>query len=136
MSNKAEYLLNQHTQFAMALLSSKSIEDAAFSIGISTRTAQRYLSDERFKSILHSLQEQALAQTAVSLSSAATSAVATLTEIMQDDGNPSGVRARCADLILQSNLRYSELVSLGNRIKALESMRKGSNVTTQVIDTD
>lgn len=115
---------NRYNQAALALLSNSSIENAAFVTGVTTRTLQRYLIDPAFQAILHDMQQQVISQASMRLSAAAGMAVETLQNIMCDDDAPYGVRSRCADLILQSCLRYAELVSLGNRVKTLERNAK------------
>jgi len=115
---------SRHTQYAMALLNNSSIENAAFQVGVTTRTLQRYMIDPEFLAILHDLQAQVIAQASVRLSAAAGMAVETLQNIMCNDDAPYGIRSRCADILLQNVLRYAEIVSLGNRVKTLERNAK------------
>lgn len=87
-------------QIIGALIACYTVEDAASSIGISTRTIYRRLDDVWFRAklddALQSLREAREAQ-ALSLVDMAFS---TLQETMSDDSAPPSVRVRAAEIAL------------------------------------
>lgn len=87
-------------QIIGALIACYTVEDAASSIGISTRTIYRRLDDVWFRAKLDdALQSLREAREAQALSLVDT-AFSTLQETMSDDSAPPSVRVRAAEIAL------------------------------------
>lgn len=87
-------------QIIGALLACYTVEDAASSIGISTRTIYRRMDDWMFRSKLDdALQTVREARQAQALS-LVDSAFSTLQKTMNDDTAPPSVRVRAAEIAL------------------------------------
>lgn len=104
-----------------ALLSAPTVEDAAALAGVSRESLYRWLrSDPRFRDELHAAEAAALAETSRRLVGLAGRALATIAGVMDDESASATVRLRAAESVLGHLLRVRELVTLEERITALE----------------
>lgn len=101
-----------------ALAAGHSNPEAGKIAGLSAKTVQRRLRDPLFRAELDDLKREIVQQTAASLSTAATSAVATLEMLMAS--RDEWVQLRAAKEILDVSIRYREALELPERIAALE----------------
>jgi hypothetical protein len=101
-----------------ALAAGHSNPEAGKIAGLSSKTVQRRLSDPLFRAELDDLKRQMVQQTAASLSTVATSAVATLEKLLAS--RDEWVQLRAAKEILDVSIRYREALELPDRIAALE----------------
>lgn len=114
----------QYTKAVAALLSTCTIQAAADTIGVTSRTMQRWMNEPEFQALLHEAQDAMLAQAAIKVTGLSGQAVSTLADVLADEDAPLGVKTRAADLALSNALRLSEQVSLAQRIRALEAKQK------------
>jgi transposase-like protein len=114
-------LTHKQRQAIPALLASGTVTAAAEAAGISRETLYRWLrTDAQFRAELHAAEALALAETTRRLVALSGHALTTITGVMLDATEPGAIRLRAADVILQRLLQLRELVTLEDRITALE----------------
>ena len=75
-----------------ALLSQRSVEDAARAVGIGTKTLLRWLQVPEFRAAYLQARREAVAQAAARLQQATGAAVATILKLMVDPNAPAATR--------------------------------------------
>lgn len=114
-------LMPKQVSAIAALLTVKDVAGAAKDAGVSLRTLRRWMvSDATFIAALKEAQHQALEDVTRRLAGVASYAITTIAALMADKRTPASVRLRAAIAILDQLLRIRELVSLEERIVALE----------------
>jgi len=108
-------------RFVAALMTARTIEDAATIAGVTKRTGMRYLADPNVRAAVNEAQAQALAQVTRQAVQAMTEALDVLRGIASDEDAPSGSRVSAARAILENGLRYNEAVTLAERVSELEA---------------
>jgi hypothetical protein len=116
---KPDISTNQE-RFIAAVLSTRTIADAARQIGISERTAYRYLDDPEVRAALDSALDQALSQAAQRAAVGMDRALATLYTILEDPNTPLTGRIAVARLLLQAGPRLHENITLMQRMESIE----------------
>jgi len=114
-------LTAKQRRFVAALMTARTVEDAAQVAGIAERTAWRYLANSDVRAALHEAQAQALAQVTRRAVQAMTEALDVLRGIAADGDAPTGARVSAARAILENALRYNEAVTLAERVSELEA---------------
>lgn len=104
----------------LALLSSRSIEEAAQAAEVDPRTLYRWLKDPAFAAKYREGKKAAYAQAIGRLHQMTTAAVTTLGKVMVDSGTPASTRVRAADSILNHVAKAIELEDIEARVTALE----------------
>src|SRR5438046_455273 len=84
----------------VALLSNPTIEQAARTIGIGTKTLLRWLKDPGFNAEYLSARRAVFSQSLARLQQATGAAVSTLLKVMVDPNSPASTRIRAADSVL------------------------------------
>lgn len=107
-------------KFVTAMLTARTVEGAAEVVGVTPRTAFRYLSDPAVKAALSSALDDALSQATTRAVAAMTEALETLTRIHRDGAAPAGARVSAARAILDAGPRLREAMDLASRIERLE----------------
>jgi len=118
-------LSRKQQRFIRALVTSKSVREAAGIARISERTGWRWLQDEHVKAEAARLQDAALGEATRAAVGRMVSALDTLSDIMANNGHPASARVSAARAILESGLRFTELVTLAERVRALEQKLGG-----------
>jgi site-specific recombinase XerC len=108
-------------RFVGALLTARSIRDAASAAHVSERAAYRYLAQPAVRAELAARQQSLLASVSGGLAADMEQARALLVAMMTDPAVPPGVRVRAALGVLDCGLRLAELVTLAERVAALEA---------------
>jgi hypothetical protein len=103
-----------------AMLSSPTIKDAAKAAGVSERTAWRYSQHPSVKRALAARQDTLLGHASRRLATEMGAAMDVLVTIMRDEDASDGARVSAARAVLDSGLRLAELVTLAERVAALE----------------
>jgi hypothetical protein len=116
---KDDISLNQE-RFVAAVLSTRSIADAARQISISERTAYRYLDDPKVRASLDAALDQALSNAAHRAAAGMDGALATLYAILDDPNAPLTARIAVARLLLQAGPRLHETITLMQRMETIE----------------
>lgn len=115
----------QYAKAVAALLNTCTIQEAADAIGVTTRTMQRWMQDADFITQLHAAQDAMLTQAALRVVGLSGQAVGVLADVLADEDAPIGVKTRAADLALAHSLKYTEAVTLSERVRRLESSQGG-----------
>jgi len=107
-------------RFIAALIAAPTVRSAAAQAGIAESSAWRYLGDPSVKAALAERQDSVLAHVSRRLGEEMGVALLVLSIIMRDKRASDGARVSAARAILDSGLRLYEIVSLGDRVAALE----------------
>ena len=116
---KPDMSTNQE-RFIAAVLSTRTVADAAREIGISERTAYRYLDDPEVRAALDSALDQALSTAAQRAAAGMDRALAALNAILEDPNSPISARISVARLLLQAGPRLHETITLMQRMENVE----------------
>jgi transposase-like protein len=109
--------LEQKMELAIAaLLSHKSVEDAARAVGVSTNTLLRWMKEPEFRAMYQEARRLAFSQSLGRLQEASGAAVTTTLKIMLDTNAPPGIRLRAAEIVLEQAAKAAELEQLGARL--------------------
>jgi hypothetical protein len=92
----------------LALLTQRSIAEAARAAGTSERSLHRWLKDPDFQAACLEARRTAFSQSMARLQSLSTTAVTTLAVIMLDANAPAASRLRAADTVLTHAARSLE----------------------------
>ena len=125
-------LSEKKRKFIAALLTETNVRNASKAASISERSAWRWLaSDEGVKAELVKRQDALLRMAVVGLAADMSTARETLRTLMTDwvvaSIRGSSVRCRAAIAVLDSGMRFLELLSVTERIGALERALTGKD---------
>jgi len=115
-----EKLGRKKEQAIVALVTARNTEEAAKSIGVSTKTLLRWQKLPEFERAYREARMAAFRQSLAKLQQASVPAVTTLLKVMVDPATPLAVKARCAYFILEQTRRSTETEDLAARIAELE----------------
>lgn len=113
-------LTAQQQRAILALLSTKSVSEAAKQAKVGGRTLWRWLSDPVFRVHLAAAEADMLDAATRQLLQMQEGALATVQAIMQDAEAGAGVRLRAAQAVLDYLLKLRELRNVEQRLTALE----------------
>jgi hypothetical protein len=103
----------QKMEFAIAaLLSHRSLEDAARAVGVSTNTLLRWMKEPEFLALYQEARRLAFSQSLGRLQEASGAAVTTTLKIMLDPNAPLGIRLRAAEIVLEQAGKAAEVGKL------------------------
>jgi transposase-like protein len=114
-----------------ALLTQRTVEEAARSSGVSTRTLLRWVKTPEFDQAYREARRAAFTQSVARLQQASSAAATTLLKAMIDPGAPASVRVRAAESILSHAGKAIELEDLDSRIAELERAAASTHRRTQ-----
>jgi transposase-like protein len=103
-----------------ALLTQRSIEEAARSVGISTRTMLRWMKEPEFDAAYRAAKRAAYGQAIARLQQAMPLAVQTMLKVLLDPATPASVRVRAAEVIANHSHKAIEIEDVEARVTALE----------------
>jgi hypothetical protein len=104
----------------VALLTTRNIEEAARTAGISPKTLLRWQKELEFETALRSAKKAAFEQSIARLQQLSSAAVTTLGKVMVDPSTPPATKARSAEIILNLSAKAIELEEIEARLSALE----------------
>ena len=104
----------------VALLTTRTTEEAARAVGISTKTLLRWIKEPEFNKAFLAAQRAAFGQAIGRLHQLSSAAVSTLGKVMLEPGTPPATRVRAADSILDHTIKAIEIESLEARLTDLE----------------
>jgi len=122
----AHEMSRRQRRFLVALATCRTVRDATKSAGINEATAWRYLQDPALKRALAELQTAVLGHAARLLATEMGAAIDVLGQIMRDEEASDSSRVSAARAVLDSGLRLAELVTLAERVAALEESMEES----------
>jgi hypothetical protein len=108
-----------------ALLSQRSIADAARVVNIGENTLLRWLQLPEFRTAYRKARREAVGQAASRMQQAASAATTTVLKIMTDPTAPAAVRLRAAEFILDRAIKSIELEEIEARVSELEESYRG-----------
>ena len=103
-----------------ALLSQRSIEDAARVAGAGARTLLRWLKLPEFDAAYRDARRKAFGQAVARLQQGTSAAATTLLKVMIDPNVSASVRVRAADSVLDHAAKAIEIEEIEARVAALE----------------
>jgi hypothetical protein len=104
----------------VALLTHRTIEEAAHSVKVSTKTLLRWQKEPEFLAAYLAAKRAAFAQSIARLHHLSSAAVSTLGKVMLDPATPPPTRVRAADSILNHTIKAIETEDIEARVAALE----------------
>ena len=104
----------------VALLTTRTVEEAARAVGISTKTLLRWMKDPEFDTAYRAAKRAAFGQSIARLHHLSSAAVSTLGKMMLEPGTPPATRVRAADSILDHTTKAIEIEEIEGRVAALE----------------
>ena len=104
----------------VALLSQRSVEEAARTVNCPARTVYRWLKEPEFNAAYRDARRAAFSQSVARLQQMSAAAVSTLGKIMVDANAPAASRVRAAHSVLEQAAKAIELEDLEARLAALE----------------
>ena len=120
-------LIARQMRLVAALLSEPTTADAAKLVGVSERTARRWLALSHVKAALAQAQDAAIADAARRLAGAMGKAVDALVALAGDELTLGSARVAACRAILSEGRRLAELVSLTERVEKLELERRAND---------
>jgi hypothetical protein len=108
-------------QAVIALLTARNLEEAAKSVGVSTKTLLRWQKLPQFDRAFREAKTVTFRQSLARLQQASGPAVTTLLKILVDPGAQLAVKARCAYYILDQTRKGMETEEIESRVAALET---------------
>jgi hypothetical protein len=109
-----------------ALLSQRSIEDAARVAKIGTNTLLRWLQVPEFRAAYLKARREAVGQSIARMQQATGAATITVLKLMTDPNIPAAVRLRAAECIFAHAIKGIELADIETRLAELERAAKSS----------
>ncbi|MEP7354738.1 MAG: hypothetical protein ABI824_16030 [Acidobacteriota bacterium] len=126
MTGPTETLNAKKEAAVLALLTSRTVEEAAKTADVPVRTLYRWLKDAQFDAAYRDAKRAAFAQSIARLHQMCGAAVSTLGKIMIDASVPAATRLRAADSILSHTAKAIEIEDVEARVAALEATAKGT----------
>jgi len=103
-----------------ALLTQRNIDEAAKSVGISTRTMLRWMKEPEFKEAFRIAKRASYDQAVSRLQHAMPLAVQTMLKVLLDPATPPSVRVRAAEVVANHSHKAIEIEDVEARVTALE----------------
>lgn len=119
---KSDALSTRQRRFVAAMLVSRTIEEAAHTVGVTKRTGLHYLANPAVRRALDQALDDALTQVAGQVVAAMSAALTTLEEIHGDGEAPTGARVSAARAILEGGPKLREALDLSQRLAELERL--------------
>jgi|SRR5450755_4170038 transposase-like protein len=107
-------------QAIAALLSNRSIEEAAHTAGIGGTTLLRWIQEPQFDKAYRKARRAAFGQGTARLQQASNAAVSSMLKIMLDQQAPASTRLRAADMVLSHGAKAIEIEDVEARVAELE----------------
>jgi hypothetical protein len=107
-----------------ALLSHRSIEEAAKASGVGYKTLLRWMKEPEFDAAYRAAKRAAFAQAIARLHHFSSAAVSILGKVMMDPATPPSTRVRAADSILDHTAKAIETEDIEGRLAALEASQE------------
>ena len=113
--------MSQHQQrFIQALLACGNISKAAEAVGITRRTAYRYMNDENVRTMLMEMQQETLRAVCQKALDEMMHALVVLVDIASDATVPAQARVSAARTIIDAATKLYDVANLTERVRVLE----------------
>jgi hypothetical protein len=127
MARTKHQLGRKKEEAIVALLSQRSVEEAARIVNVPARTLYRWLKEPEFNAAYREARRAAFSQSVARLQQMSAAAVSTLGKIMVDASAPAASRVRAAHSVLDHAAKAIEIEDLEARLAALELSAEGTN---------
>ena len=127
MMGHGEKLSQKMEQAVAALLSCRSVEDAARQAGIGTNTLRRWMRLPEFEAAHREAREALLSQAIARLQGASGAAVTTVLKIMLSPDAPASTRLRAAEIVLEQAAKTTPIEDLEVRPAMVERSAGSKN---------
>jgi hypothetical protein len=107
-------------QAVAALLSCRTVEEAARAAGVGTNTLRRWMKQPEFEAALREARTALLSQAVARLQGASNAAATTILKIMLSPDAPAGARLRAAEIVLEQAAKASSVEDFEARLADLE----------------
>ena len=114
----------------VALLTQRTIGEAARAVNVSTKTLLRWQKEPEFDTAYREAKRAAFSQSMARLHQMASAAVTTLGKALVDPNTPPATRVRAADGILDHTAKAIELEDLEARLAELERSAEILKITS------
>jgi transposase-like protein len=105
----------------LALLSARSVEEAARTANVPPRTLYRWLNHPEFDAVFRRAKRSAFGQAIARLQQGSSAAATTMLKLMLDTSVPASTRLRAADCVLGHAKNAIEIEEIEARLAALEA---------------
>ena len=116
-------------QAVVALLSHRSIEEAAREVGVTPNTLLRWMREPKFKTACREARNTVFSHAIGRLQDAAGAAATTLLKIMLDTNVPPATRLRAAEVVLDQATKAAEISMLETSDVAREPHKPSAEIT-------
>jgi len=120
MADFSKKLTRKQEQAIVALLSTRSVEDAARACNTPVRTLYRWLKEPAFNAAYRAAKRVDFGQSIARLHHLSSAAVTTLGKVMLDQATPPATRVRAADSIVDHTTKAIEIEDIEARLAELE----------------
>jgi transposase-like protein len=124
MSRFSENLGGKREAAILALLTARSVDDAARTVGIAPRTLYRWLQEPAFDAEYRKAKRSSFGQALARLQQGSGAAAATMLKIMVDPTVSASTRLRAADCVLNHSKNAIEVEDIEARLAELERAAK------------
>jgi hypothetical protein len=126
MADSERKLSRKQEEAIVALLSTRSVEEAARTCNTPPRTLYRWLSETDFDKAYRAARRKAFSQATARLQHGSSAAASTLLKVMVDASTPASTRVRAAECILAHAAKAIEIEEIEARVAALEQAATGT----------
>ncbi|MEO8052299.1 MAG: hypothetical protein ABI833_17960 [Acidobacteriota bacterium] len=112
----------------VALLSQRSVEEAARTCNTPVRTLYRWMLEPEFDAGYRAARRKAYGQAIARLQQGSTAAATTLLKVMVDPNTPASTRVRSAESVLAQAAKAIEIEDVEARVAALERAAEATKV--------
>jgi len=120
MAGHGSKLGRKQEQAIAALLSQRTVEDAAHATGVDTKTLLRWMKDPDFDAAYRRARRATVSQSGARLQQATSAAASTLLKIMVDANAPPSTRVRAAESVLSHAAKAIQIEDVELRVAELE----------------
>jgi Helix-turn-helix domain len=120
MARNVTKLKPKQEEAILALLSNRTVEEAARSINIAPRTLYRWQQDPVFDAAVRKARRAGYGQAIARLQQASGIAVSVLIKVLADAVTPAAVKVRAVDIVLSHAAKAIEIEDVEARVAALE----------------
>ncbi len=127
MAGNVTKLKPKQEEAILALLSNRTVEDAARAVSIAPRTLYRWQQDPVFEVAVRKARRAGYAQSIARLQHASGVAVSVLLKVLADGATPASVKVRAVDSVLSHAAKAIEIEDIEARVAALELASEQKN---------
>jgi|ERR1700733_1208808 len=128
MSGNVTKLKPKQEDAIIALLSNRTVEDAARAVNITPRTLYRWQQEPAFDAAQLKARRAGYGRSIARLQHASGIAVSVLLKVMGDPATPASVKVRAVDSVLSHAAKAIEIEDVLARVAALEQSAEASKV--------